>query len=182
MAQYICDSFVKTSNDKKPFIGIVLMWITEMWLLRCIWWKCWCICGDCSKACLSFSRCDWVREWASAGNLQLYQCIRKPIGLHSGVPTQLKSNIGRWKRGQCHFSSQEIGLRLLQALTLLKQVCLWLTQSPLCSRRMRQTSSISTLHLQSIQCSNIAEYAGQEFSGLFINDQGGICHDFSPDP
>lgn len=105
----------------------------------------------CSEAGLPCSRCDWVGEWASAGNRQLSQCIRKPIVLHSGVPTQLKSSAGRQGRRQPHFitaaarrsASDCCGRWFYWSPSVFD----WLSQPDAAgkSRRMRRVSSILTL-------------------------------------
>lgn len=135
---------------------------------RCLWWEQerWHICGARSEACLPCSGCDWVGEWASAGNWRPSHCIRKPIGLHSGVLTQLKSSASSWRRGQPQFITAVV--RRLASNCLRHWFCWrqavfdWLNHPYAAGRssRMRRILIYSNTHcalwyVQSVQCSNM---------------------------
>lgn len=149
-----------------------------------------CCAFVCSEACLPSSMCDWFWGSASAANWQPSHCIRKPIGLHSGVPTQLKSSAGRWKRGQHHFITAVVR-------RLASDCCrhwLYWSKSVFGSlnhpdaagrgRRMRQISSISTLRLLKSSKHPVLKHdwigGTRLFTGVINDPRRGICHDFFP--
>lgn len=102
----------------------------------CTWQKWRCQYAEVPEGCPCSPGVIAVGEWTSAGNWQASLCIRKLIAPCSRVLCQLKSSsAGSWKRGQPHFCL-EIGLRLLQALTLFSQLSLLLAQSPPHSRQV----------------------------------------------